>query len=295
MEIEYFYAGTDQAVQAGAVDMLRQCFDEWIGFIRQYGRRFPFTEHSFVALQDQKIIGHAGVIPFDISDGSGGVLHTAGLASVAVRPEARGCGIAHKLCTMAAAWSAVKNFDLMLLYTGAARVYEKSSWQTIADPACVYLVTDSKAARQNWKSASGLSASEKAFIKECYQALPPLSGRVIRPDNDQSFHSWEWFFSNPATCFKLTKHGYAVQIEDVLCEVAAPAGEQYLPELLDDVQSAFLSPEDPAAQFFMQQKNCRCSSDPRDFPVWHGEIAMQKSLNGKALPEKLYLPLADKF
>ena len=295
MAIEFFYAGVDPVVQAEAVDMLELCFDEWVDFRRQYGRKFPFIEHSFAAVESGRLLGHVGVMPLEISDGCGGYWKTAGLASVGVHPAARGRNIAHELCMLAAAWAEAEKFDLMLLYTASVRVYEKSSWQIIQAPACcMYSAPELRPVSDNWKSGADLSAAEKDFIRESYLALPPLTGRVRRSDDERFFHSWRWIFANPASRFKLTGHGYALQIEGVLCEAAAPEGEEYLPELLRDVNSAFLSCHDPAARF-LQGNNFRSNSSIKDFTVWHGEVAMQKIFNSRVENQPLHLPLADKF
>lgn len=295
MAIEFFYAGSDPRLQAEAVDMLALCFDEWVTFRQKYGCRFPFVEHSFAARESGELLGHVGIMPFEISDGRGAHLQVAGLASVGVHPRARGRNIAHELCTLAAEWAGNAQFDLMLLYTAAARVYEKSSWQVSQSVNNTLLTApDERNAGGCWKSAAELSDREKSFIQAAYQALPPLAGRVRRSVDGKYFHSWPWFFANPASRFKLTDHGYILQIENVVCEVAAPEGEAYLAELLSGVKSAFLSPDDPAARF-LKQNGYRSNNCIGDFGVWHGEVAMQKILLDRAGQTPLYWPLADKF
>ena len=135
MSEKFLYVSNDQTQQSKAVDMLCRCFDEWIDFSQQYGKCFPFHEESFIAVDDsENLLGHVGIMPFEIFYDNEKSLKVAGLASVGVTPEARNRNIAHNLCTLAGNWAEKQGFDLMLLYTGAARVYEKSSWECFTPP-----------------------------------------------------------------------------------------------------------------------------------------------------------------
>ncbi|MBE6367162.1 MAG: GNAT family N-acetyltransferase [Lentisphaerae bacterium] len=289
-QIDYVYSNcNDLEVQAQAVDMLGRCFEEWQIFKAQYGRTFPFLEHSFTAWAGNKVLaGHVGIMPLEISDGSGGFLQVAGLASVGVAPEFRGCGIAHELCMKAAQWAQENNFDLMMLYTDVPKVYQKSSWQIYAAPG-VFLTKPSAgdADLGMVKSSDELSAAEKAFIIAQYEALPPLAGRVRRSRDGKYFHSWAWLFKNPLNRWLLLPAGYILFTDNCLSEIAGDTGSVILPG-----RQAFLSSSDPALPILQEQAWQIQTTLPE---CWHGECAMFKSLRSNLLPPNIFFPLADKF
>jgi hypothetical protein len=238
-------------------------------------------------------------MPFEISDGKGSFLRAAGLASVGVAPEARGQGVANKLCLAAAGWAEKENFDLMLLYTGAVKVYEKSSWQIVQAPNCRILSAsgNTSSVAGIWKHGSQLSSSEKSFIAECYNALPPLAGRVRRTEDERYFHSWEWTFRNPLNFWRVTADGYALKTDGFLSEAALPAESNTAAwqELISGVNQAFLAPQDAIAQELVKL-NWNVHPVTAQPGCWHGEMAMQKLLKKSIAKEISFLfPLADKF
>ena len=295
MPEKFLFAGNDSTHQAAAVDMLGKCFDEWVDFAAVYGKKFPFLEESFVCYdENNSMLGHVGIMPFEIFDGKGGTLRCAGLASVGTAPEARNRGIANKLCSMAAEWAKAEGFDIMLLYTAAARVYEKSAWKKFV-PDNIILQNPAPAAPQYaWKSSAELTDSEKAVIIECYNTSKPFSGKIKRSSDSKFFHSWQWMWQNPLARWQVNDSMYVLMIEDVIAEINGNPDPQTLQHLLGSASSAFLSPQDPAVKL-LQQLSWSAAPSSETPACWHGEAAMYKPLNGNTLPLITAMPLADKF
>ena len=292
-EIEYLFAGTDPEHQSTAVDMLCRCFDEWRMFRAQYGRCFPFEEFSFLARVDGVLAGHVGVMEFPVQDGSGGTLRMAGVASVGVAPEYRGRGIAGELCSHAAAWAGQNGFAALPLYTGVPRVYAKCGWQTVPSNGITLQAPPATAAEVcGWRSGNTLTKAEKERIITCYEALPPLPGRVVRATSGKRFHSWEWLFANDLNRFLVTPEGYALAADGILAEIGGEA--EAVARHCGGVSSAFLSPLDHAADA-LRAADWRMTEQTDAPECWHGERAMLKLLPGKTVPDRLFFPLADKF
>ena len=292
MSVDYRYVGRDAASQKKAVELLKRCFEEWHFFESRFGTRFPFIEESFMAFDaGGNALGHVGIMPFDISDGNGGCWKVAGIASVGVAPEARKQGIADRLCKNAGAWAAENGFDLMLLYTAAGRVYEKSGFQRVMTPACSLLKRDVPAAGGEWKNSAVLTPCEKALIKELYNNADKPAGRVIRRENEEFFHSWHWYFTWDYNQWRVAGNSYALLTGGVLSEICGDPDEY--PVLLEGVDKAFISDSDPVYKL-LQKNGFTASNAPADLPeCWHGECAMQKFLTIKE--QNLFFPLADKF
>ena len=164
--IEIINAGADPGVQSQAMSLLCRCFDEWVDFRNRWGDRFPFLEYSFVAKINGEIVGHVGIMPFDIDDGTGGVLRMAGVASVGVAPEHRGRGIAGMLCEAAAQWAAEEKYDAMPLYTGVPRVYEKCGWEVVGSGGEAFVPPDTADPQNDkWKRGAELTVREKSLIQ----------------------------------------------------------------------------------------------------------------------------------
>ena len=294
MSEKFLYVSNDQTQQSKAVDMLCRCFDEWIDFSQQYGKCFPFHEESFIAVDDsENLLGHVGIMPFEIFYDNGKPLKVAGLASVGVTPEARNRNIAHNLCTLAGNWAEKQGFDLMLLYTGAARVYEKSSWECFTPPYTM-LKNPEKSSAGCWKKGSELTEKEKAFIKECYQKSPLKSGMVLRSNDAKFFHSWHWMWQNPLNLWQVTENGYSIKIENVIAEIAGSLDRASIKELISGAEYTFLHPEH-AANNVLHDLNWQTFEAAASPLCWHGEVAMCKVLNKTINAENIFMPLADKF
>lgn len=293
-KIEYVFAGTDPVLQSSAADMLCRCFDEWQMFRAQYGERFPFEEISFLARADGRIAGHVGVMEFPVQDGSGGTLRMAGVASVGVAPEYRGRGIARELCTLAAKWAAQNGFAALPLYTGVPQVYARCGWQTVPSNGVTLQPPDTAAAASGeWRSGNTLTDAEKDRIIKCYEALPPLPGRVVRDIAGPRFHSWEWLFAGELNRFLVTRDGYALAVDGVLAEIGGD--ETALARRCTGIAGAFLSPRDRAAEALRAMGWREAQGSPDAPECWHGEGAMLKLLPGRTVPDDLFFPLADKF
>ena len=294
-KLECVFAGDDPVRQSRAVGLLARCFDEWREFQKRYGDRFPFLELSFLALgADGAPAGHVGLMPFEISDGRGGSLRMAGVASVGVAPEYRGRGIAAMLCEAAAVWAREHGFDAMPLYTGVPPVYARCGWKTVPSGGRTLSAPPERAAaRRNWRQGSDLSEAEKTFIRRCYENSPPLAGRVRREEAGKSFHAWSNLFANELNRFLVTPEGYALTTGGVLAEMAGDTDA--VAGAVTEVPTAFLAPHDPAARSLLR---CGWQITPArsDAPdCWHGEVAMVKTLAGRPLPDELFFPLPDKF
>jgi len=293
-KIEYVFAGTDPALQSAAADMLCRCFDEWRIFRSRYGRRFPMEEISFLARIDGDCAGHVGLMKFPVRDGAGGTLPMAGVASVGVAPEYRRRGIAGELCNRAATWAAQNGFAAMPLYTGVPQVYARCGWQTVpSNGVTLQPPPAAAAAASEWRSGDALSEAEKDWIKKCYEALPPLPGRVVRDIAGPRFHSWEWLFAGELNRFLVTRDGYALAADGVLAEIGGDAAK--VARRCQGVKEAFLSPLDQGTAA-LQEAGWTLSPAQPDAPAcWHGEGAMLKILPNQKVPENLFFPLPDKF
>ena len=128
-DIKFVFAGEGTELQNNSVPMLAECFEEWRDLQALNGNRFAIREISFVALNDRdEVVGHVGIMPFDVLNGKGGIIRMAGIASVGTSPAYRGRGIAARLCNDAAEWAKENGFDCMPLYTAFNRVYESCGW-----------------------------------------------------------------------------------------------------------------------------------------------------------------------
>ncbi len=297
MPIEYFCAGADPAIQQEAVDMLCRCFDEWVEFKNIYGRCFPFYEHSFIARENGtgRLAGHVGVMPFDVSDGQGGIWRMAGIASVGVDPDFRGLGIAQQLCENAAQWAQSQHFHAMPLYTSVNPVYRKCHWQDLkASSQVMHGNADCSGLNgYQWKKSSELTDMEKDAIVGFYQALPPLAGRVMRTLGDNKYHSWEWIFRNPAASFIVKPSGYAAAVEGVIAEAA---GDIIYELSRLGLTQALLAADDPAAQALLKANWHFAEQTVTAAPAcWHGESVMLRNW-AIDLPESgIFFALLDKF
>lgn len=294
MPEKYLYIANDPVLQSQAVELLCRCFDEWVDFSNKYGKCFPFHEESFAAFDEKdNMLGHVGIMPFEIRYGESETLRVAGLASVGVIPEARNRNIAHNLCCAAADWAEKADFDLMLLYTGAARVYEKSHWQCFTPPYSM-LKNTSESSGGNWKKGCELSEKEKSFIRECYNSSMIFSGMVKRSDDPRFFHSWNWMWQNPANLWQVTRHGYSVKSGNSIGEIAGDLAVETISELVSGAEYTFLHPLDKA-NTLLQKLNWQVLKNITAPPCWYGETAMYKVFNKSINTADIFMPLTDKF
>ena len=284
------FSGDDQAVQKEAVDLLARCFEVWAERKIIFKGRFPFRELSFVARnQHGEVVGHLGIIPFDVQNSNGELIKMAGVASVAVDPEYRKCGIASLLCQSATTWATEKNFAAMPLYTSACRVYGKNDWHEFPSGALFLHSPAVSEKTGNWKPSANLSDNEKDFIINCYNSQSPLAGKVLRTMDAYDAMSWQRLFSKSGFSWQLDDNGYMLSVDNVICECCNFSG---IPSGID---RAFLSAGDPECQKFIDAGWQDCSGNYPLPPCWDGETVMMKILPGKSLPENIFFPLAHKF
>ena len=284
------FTGDDPAVQKEAVDLLARCFEVWAERKITFKGKFPFREFSFVARnQAGQVVGHLGIIPFEMKNCSGETLKMAGVASVAVAPECRKHGIAGMLCKSAVGWAEKNDFDAMPLYTSACRVYEKNGWQIFPSGAIFLQSPVPSSDSGNWKPNDLLSDEEKEFIIKCYDSAPTLTGQVVRTMDAYDAMSWQRLFSKPGFRWQLNDSGYILSVDNVICECCNFAG---VPSGNDQ---AFLSRHDPECQKFLDVRWSEKSEVGATPPCWDGETVMMKILPEKSLPEDIFFPLAHKF
>ena len=284
------FTGDDPTVQKEAVDLLARCFEVWAERKITFKGKFPFREFSFVARnQAGQVVGHLGIIPFEVKNRTGKMIKMAGVASVAVAPECRKCGIAGMLCQSAAAWAEKNNFDAMPLYTSACRVYEKNGWQLTGSGARFLQSPDHDSNNGNWKSSDRLSDAEKEFIIKCYDSAPTLTGQVVRTMDAYDAMSWQRLFSKAGFRWQLSDNGYILSVDNVICECCN------FPTIPPGIDQAFLSRHDVECQKFLDAKWSTPDMMGNLPPCWDGETVMIKLLPGKSLPEDIFYPLAHKF
>lgn len=284
------FTGDDPAVQKEAVELLARCFEVWAERKIAFKGKFPFREFSFVARnQAGQVVGHLGIIPFEMKNRSGKMLKMAGVASVAVAPECRKQGIAGMLCQSAAGWAEKNDFDAMPLYTSACRVYEKNGWQLTGSGARFLQSPTPSSGCGSWKPNDQLSDEEKEFIIKCYDSAPTLTGQVVRTMDAYDAMSWQRLFSKAGFQWQFSGNGYILSVDNVICECCN------FPTIPPGIDQVFLSEYDVECQKFLDA-GWNIPNTPESLPpCWDGETVMMKLLPGKSLPEDIFYPLAHKF
>ena len=287
-DIKFVFAGEDTELQRNSVPMLARCFEEWQIFQAENGNRFTFREISFVALdKNDEIVGHVGIMPFDVLDGNNNVIRMAGIASVGTDPDFRGRGIAAKLCRMAAEWADDNGFDCLPLYTSFNRVYESCGWKNY--PMRSISLTNRDCKKKKARKGCELSSTEKAFVMNCYERMGEFAGKVIR-SNDNSFHGWDRIFNEIFFDWYVEKNGYAVAFEGVLAEFFAVDGNAS--DIVAGIEKAFL-PEKFAGVGSLLDGDWQVSAVNTAPDCWHGENVMTCSL--RKIKSELFYSLTDKF
>lgn len=288
-DIRFVFAGENTELQHDSVAMLARCFDEWRMFQTACGNIFPFREISFVALaENDKIAGHVGIMPFDVWDGKGKIIHMAGIASVGTDPDYRGRGIAVKLCNNAAEWAEKNGFEYLPLYTSFNRVYESCGWSNY--PVRSLSLVNRNAKVKAGRKGAELTAAEKEFIIDCYNRIPEFPGKVIR-GSDNSFHGWNRIFRETFFDWYITSEGYAVTFEGFLAEFFVLDGNAS--EIVSGIERAFL-PENYHNIDSLLADGWEREGGMKNPECWHGENVMQRSIYGN-IPANLFFSLTDKF
>lgn len=291
-KIEYRFTGDDPAFQRLAIDVLARCFEVWAERKIQYNNRFPFREYSFIAIAgNNEVVGHLGIIPFDVCGVAGKSIRMAGVASVAVAPEWRKRGIAAGLCHAAVSWAKENGFDALPLYTSLMPVYEKCGWKTF--PAAMKALC--RPATQPldpyiWKSGELLHDEEKTSVINLYETKSPFPGRVVRVHDDYAANSWARLFSKPNHLWHITDGGYILSVDGVIAEIGGVV--DMVPPGIDN---AFLSVDDPAYSELLAENWQISAADSAVPRCWDGEVVMMNILHPENIPAELSFPLAHKF
>ena len=293
-QISILFAGEDLELQRQAVDVLARCFGVWQKRKEMFHGRFPFRELSFVAIADGAVVGHAGIIPFEVQSSDSRNLRFAGIASVAVAPEWRNLGIAGKLCQRAAEWAAEQGFDAMPLYTERVNVYRHCGWEMF--PSGMATLTSPFREAQDmttWLTSAELSPSDKELIICSYDQLDRMPGRVVRVEDPKSAMSWSYLFSKAGCRWKIFSTGYLLAMDGVLAEYGGDIDAGMVDA--SGVGSALLSPADPLCAG-LTGAGWRKQIHLNDLPeCWENEAVMMRVLPGRSVPEELFFPLANKF
>lgn len=207
----------ENSEQKNILPLLGQCFPDYWEQIAAAKGEMPFEEISFAAFDDSKVVGHCGIIPYDIWC-NGEIRKMAGIASVATHPDYRKQGIAADLCMMAAQWAQENGFTSLPLYTAFFRVYESCGWTKLDIPPVLQIVSGKRTAAISWSKGCDLTEAEKNNIISLYENGPDFNGKVRRK-NSGTLHSWERIFNEPDFRFAAVPKMYAVKIDDVIVEL----------------------------------------------------------------------------
>ena len=292
--IKYSFAEPYSSLQNAAIPTLVESFDEWKMFTEKYGFTFPFYEASFVAIDKNtnKVIAHAGIMPFTIRNSNNETLKVAGLASVATSCNYRKKGIAAKLCSYAKDWALEHNFDLMALYTAFFRVYESCNWSIYNTSYKIYKNPAFNGIIPQGLAGFQLTEEQKAIIKTAYNKETPFNGCVTRNNGDY-FHDWDRLFRESFCTWYIKNNSYILIIEDVIAEAAG--SEEDLLELAQNFASSFTSPNAKITKLLAQNNWTYEDVEESNLPFWHGERAMTLPLNNKGKEANLFFSLSDKF
>jgi predicted N-acetyltransferase YhbS len=274
--------------------LLGVCFPDYWEQLAVKNNKMPFEEISFAAFDGEKVVGHCGIIPYQIWCG-GKLYPMAGVASVATHPDYRRRGIAAGLCKFAAEWAAEKGFASLPLYTGFFQVYEKQQWQTLQLPP-VYRIADGKrTAAISWCRGSDLSEAEKKNIAALYEKSEMFNGKVVRSAAG-TLHSWERMFNDPDLRFAAVPKMYAIKVDDVVVELNFSAENTTLADRRRlfyqlGAQNVYLPPTEMNAELFAGVELLISDADPM-----HGELPMVRDIVEKFHSvNQIYFPAADKF
>ena len=287
--------------QPAALPLLARCFPDYWEQTAARNKVFPFDEISFGAFMGNEIVGHCGIIPYAISDGAGGRFIFGGIASVAVAPEARGQGIARKLCLFAKDWAMENGYDSLPLYTGKDRVYESAGWHgyTSTQPRQIVFPNDNQ---QNSTQALGgneLPDNVRARFIDLYERQD-FCGKVLRGMN-REYLGWRRIFQDPAHRFAYGDGITAIFFDDTLAECFA---ENDVPDM--DIcrflaQYAFngelICALHDTSPIWTALANAGCKSLPCNKDIMHGEHQMTLDIS-PSMPHYnriIHYSLVDKF
>jgi GNAT superfamily N-acetyltransferase len=293
-KIKYLFANPYSQLQNEAIPTLMECFDEWQMFTQMYGFTFPFYEVSFLAIDENtnKVIAHAGIMPFTMTNSDKKVLKVAGLASVATSPQYRKRGIANKLCTLAKEWAIANNFDLMALYTQFFRVYESCNWSIYNTTYQAYQNPNFNGTVVPGLLGSQLTLQQKEIIQSAYNNEEPFTGFVKRNNGDY-FHDWNRLFRESFCQWYIKNDSYILAIENVIAEAAGDPKD--LLALAQNFPSSFTSKDSKIATILKENNWTKQNLKEEELPFWHHERVMTLPLTKEGKNATLFFSLSDKF
>jgi len=291
--------------QPKTLPLLGRCFTEYWEVIANTMTTFPHDCISFAAIDENgDIIGHVGITDYIISDGKGGSMKMAGIASVAVAPEARGLNIATKLCCAARDWAQENGYASLPLYTGLDRVYGKSGWVNYVSGTNRKLKSNGASCPICLKPARELSDQEKQTIIALYEGGEDFFGKYVR-GNATSYFDWTRLFKEENYTFALSDGIYGLLMDGNLVElcwrsdlplkavgecvnaIAAAADNQELHMSLPDTSAVWSA-----------LSECGYAVELSTKDLMHGEHPMYFDLvqpGPHSMVPSLFYPLAEKF
>ena len=269
------------------LELLGSCFPDYWEQLALKNGRMPFYEISFAEFDGTKLIGHCGIIPYDIYC-RGKVFPMGGIASVVVDPAYRNRGIARDLCNFSADWAKTHGFISLPLYTAHFRVYESCRWQKLPVPSTLqfaFLPPPQIPAR----SKESLTEKEKMSIIALYESAAKFNGKVIR-QTAGTLHSWERIFAEPEFTFSLIPGGYAIIASGVVIEANFAPDVRYEDAVSLIGNRPFYLPTVP--EVLAGTEFIASTVDPM-----HGERPMFRDLdaNDFHLRNRIFFPVTDKF
>ena len=287
-------ACSDCETQKEAAGLLGRIFPDYWEQTAAKNQGFPFDEISFAArAENGRMCGHVGVMPFSVSDGAGGILRFAGIASVAVDPDFRGHGISTALCEAAAEWAVGNGMDALPLFTGKSGVYSRHGWAEYpVHPPRKTVPPKSSAVPLRRIPAAQLSEREKARIIRFYEQSFVFPGKVLR-SCDSAFHAWPRIFREPDFKFLLSDSGYALVLDGAVTELCTfPGAETELLSSMGSLPFTLALPSMHPVWEELRRDGWTMMNNPDD--VYHGEGVMIRPAVS-SVPRNLYFPCADKF
>ncbi len=280
--------------------LLAECFPDYWEQVAARDRRMPFEEISFAAFAGDALIGHCGVIPYHASDGNGGFFMAGGIASVAVKPEARGRGVARTLCLETRKWADEKGYDTLTLYTGKDRVYESAGWENYESTRPRTIVFGNVSGRADAVHGSVFSPEERRSIAAIYENGEDFRGKVKR-GNGREFHGWSRIFGDPAHEFAWNDGIYALFFDGCLAECFFEDGVSS--EKVTDFLSRYAvngrldAALHEESRIWNMLEKCGCFFVPCENDLMHGEHPMILDLSDRRThsSELVHYPLGDKF
>ena len=298
IEIRLLDTETEQPM---ALPLLARCFPDYWEQTAARNKRFPFEEISFGAIFKGDIVGHCGIIPYRISNGTGEEYLFGGIASVAVAPEVRGRGIARELCLYVRNWVEGKGYASLPLYTSKARVYESAGWHDYVSTQPRHIVFPAKYANvcSEAKCGSALTDDVRRYFVSLYEKQD-FCGKVLR-GSTREYLGWKRIFQDPEHSFAWHDGMTAIFYDGALAECFAEDAVSDLEICKFLAQYAKHGTMDCAlhkgSRIWQALANEGCVSLPCESNLMHGEHQMALDIPPYSphSGELIHYSLIDKF